>query len=69
MEHVIALLEKMYNLTYISTNEDGIHLFTCNGCGKEYSIQVLSPANASTELQERQLVPDVFYKAFENEAD
>ena len=69
MQRMIELLEQLYNLTYISTNEDGIHLFKCNGCGKEYSIQVLSPANSSTEQQERQPVPEAFYKAFEHGFD
>ena len=65
MQHMIELLERLYNLTYISTDENGVHLFTCNGCGKEYRIQVISPAN--TEPPERQPVPEAFYKAFENE--
>jgi hypothetical protein len=66
MERMIELLEQLYNLTYINTNEDGMHLFKCNGCGKEYRIQVISPDRVE---QERQPVPDVFYRAFENEAD
>jgi hypothetical protein len=66
MQRIIELVERMYNLTYLST-EDEIHLFKCNGCGKVYRIQVISPA--VTEQQERQPVPAAFYKAFENEAD
>lgn len=64
MQYMIELLERLYNLTYVSTGEDGVHLFTCNDCGKEYRIQVISPASMQ---QERQSVPEAFYEAFESE--
>jgi hypothetical protein len=63
MQRVIELLEQLYNLSYVST-EDGIHIFKCNGCGKVYRIQVISPIRVE---QERQPVPEAFYKAFEEE--
>lgn len=65
MQRIIALVEEMYNLTYLHTDENGVHLFKCNDCGQIHRITII----ASTQPPERQPVPAAFYKAFENEAE
>jgi hypothetical protein len=65
MQRIIELVEEMYNLTYLRTDENGIYLFKCNGCGELYHITII----AGVEPPVRQQVPATFYKAFENEAE
>jgi hypothetical protein len=63
MQHIIELVEREYNLTHIGTDENGVHLFKCNDCGKIHRVQIV----AGMKPPERQPVPDAFYKAFEQD--
>lgn len=62
MQRIIALVEREYDLTYISTDENGVCLFKCNDCGEIHRIQIIAGTNPP---EKRQSVPAAFYKAFE----
>jgi hypothetical protein len=64
MQRIIALVEEMYNLTYLHTDENGVYLFKCNDCGQIHRITIIAGVEPPAE---RQPVPKAFYSAFEQD--